>query len=110
MHEISDVSLQAGGVVELTDLHVISLLPEIEGVALRLRPARLTTPDDSSGRQVLDVVVEQTLGRATPVSIRWQAVDAARDAHLTGDEFEVITAGISPLTVKRFGHSDTFLI
>ena len=56
--EISDVSLQAGCVVKLTCL---ILLPDIEGVASRLRPACLTTPNDSLGCPVLYVMVEQTL-------------------------------------------------
>ena len=73
--------------VELTDSLLTRLLPDVEGVALRLRPARLTTPRDSRNRQVLDVMMKQTLGCEAPVSIGLQAVGARRDAHLASGKF-----------------------
>ena len=102
--EISDVSLLAGCVVKLTHL---TLLPEIEGVASRLRPARLTTPNDSLGCQVLDVMVEQTLRcEATPIVSR-QAVHRMRDAHLASNKFVKTTLIVSPLAIVFLTHFDT---
>ena len=96
--EISDVRLQAGCVVKLTYL---ALLPEIEGVASRLRPARLTTPNDSLGRQVLDVMVEQTPRCKETVIVSRQAVHGKRDAHFTSSEKGSGTTVIVPITAVR---------
>ena len=61
--EVRDIGFQTRGVIKLTDPRLCSLSLEIEGTASWLRPAGLTTPNDSRGRQVLDIVVEQTAGR-----------------------------------------------
>ena len=59
--DINDVNLLTTGMVELAARLVISLLPEIEGAAERLRPARQTTPNGLLDRIALDPMVEQTL-------------------------------------------------
>ena len=63
MYKVSGISFQTRSAVKLTDPRFCSLSLEIKGAASWLRPAGLTTPNDSRGRQVLDIVVEQTAGR-----------------------------------------------
>ena len=91
--QVRDVGLEGSRAVELTD--VFGLKPEIEGVASWLRPTGLTTTKDPNYRQVFDLVVQQALRCQPPGSIGFQAVHTGRDAHLTGHEFDLMTAGVS---------------
>ena len=58
--EVSSAGLEAACIVQLTHLPAADPLPEIEGAAVWLLPARLGTPKSPCGFQVLDVVVQQT--------------------------------------------------
>ena len=55
MHKVSGISFQTRSAVKLTDPRFCSLSLEIKGAASWLRPAGLTTPNDSRGRQVLKI-------------------------------------------------------
>ena len=108
--DISDVSLLETGMVELAARLVISLLPEIEGAAKRLRPARQTTPNGLLDRIALDLMVEQTLLWYVRVTTALLTAPVSKCRDFTGDKIIVTTINVCPFAFCTAYHSDAVLV